>query len=348
MSLSTEHNVARDVLTINTTLAGLMVLEYAWNIRFEMRVIWPQFWKGAEAKIFVVARYLGLAGEIFNVWFASRMASGIPNHPLACRAWYSYHAATVQCLLMSVELLLMRRVCKMYNNDRYIIGILHLFAIAQCAGMAISAWMVVPGLSPSPTCVMVESHPGQIYLGASTIVINLCLLAMILWRYFRGNWQEPLCSYFKITVRDSICTVITVTGIFMFMVLEPIGVHLSQTSKNIHFQLILFSLWFATGRLVLDKERFFHELQNNNELTEVDLDDLEPPDDSDDLCPARPSNSEVVPTDVAIAFNSESGVGTEEDITDERLCDLVDDALLSRCAMCMQTGNGVEGSESRK
>ncbi|OJA17854.1 hypothetical protein AZE42_09843 [Rhizopogon vesiculosus] len=66
---------------------------------------------------------------------------------------------------MSVELLLMRRVCKMYNNDRYILGILHLFAVAQCAGMAISAWMVVPGLSPSPTCVMIESHPGQIYLG---------------------------------------------------------------------------------------------------------------------------------------------------------------------------------------
>ncbi|OJA20709.1 hypothetical protein AZE42_06922 [Rhizopogon vesiculosus] len=101
-----------------------------------------------------------------------------------------------------------------------------------------------------------------------------------------------------------------------------------------------------TGRLALDKERSFHELQNNNELTEVDLDDLEPPDDSDDVCAARPSDYKVVPTDVAIAFDSESGVGMEEDIADERLCDLVDDALLSRCAICMQTGNGIKGSES--
>ncbi|OJA12263.1 hypothetical protein AZE42_13177 [Rhizopogon vesiculosus] len=63
------------------TLSGLMALEYAWNIRFEVQVVWWRFWKSVEVKISVVARYVGLVGQTFNVWFASRMASEIPSHP---------------------------------------------------------------------------------------------------------------------------------------------------------------------------------------------------------------------------------------------------------------------------
>ncbi|OAX30913.1 hypothetical protein K503DRAFT_806572 [Rhizopogon vinicolor AM-OR11-026] len=50
MSLSTEHGaVERNRLIVSSfnelqpsaSLTGLMVLEYTWNIRFEVRVIWP-------------------------------------------------------------------------------------------------------------------------------------------------------------------------------------------------------------------------------------------------------------------------------------------------------------------
>ncbi|KAJ8581175.1 hypothetical protein M405DRAFT_832986 [Rhizopogon salebrosus TDB-379] len=276
MSPSVEpETVAHNILIVSTSLSGLMVLEYAWNIPFEVRVIWPQFRKSAEVKIFVIARYIGLAGQIFNIWFSNKMASGIPSNPLACKAWYSYQAVTTQCLLMSVELLLMLRVCDIYKNHKYIICILFVFAGAQCAAMAISALMILPGQSSSATCFLVVSHPGLIHVGVSTIAINWCILTMILWRCFRDTWPKPR-SYLRIMVRDSICTVVAVTGNFLFVVLMPTGVLHSQTCNNILFHVMLFSLWFAAGRLVLHKERFNHDPQNNSELTEVDLDCLEP------------------------------------------------------------------------
>ncbi|OJA14612.1 hypothetical protein AZE42_07959 [Rhizopogon vesiculosus] len=69
MSASTElEAVGLNMLIVSTILSGLTVLEYAWNVRFEIRVIWPQLWRSAEAKIFMIVRYVGLAGQIFNVW----------------------------------------------------------------------------------------------------------------------------------------------------------------------------------------------------------------------------------------------------------------------------------------
>jgi len=47
---------------------------------------------------------------------------------------------------------------------------------------------------------------------ASIVVIHLCLFAVMLWRYFRSDWPEPLASFLKITVRDCIFIVIVMTG----------------------------------------------------------------------------------------------------------------------------------------
>jgi len=53
----------------------------------------------------------------------------------------------------------------MYNNDKYIIGILLVFVGAQFSGMAVATRMVVPTVGFSPTCVVIDSndHPSQIY-----------------------------------------------------------------------------------------------------------------------------------------------------------------------------------------
>ncbi|OAX40290.1 hypothetical protein K503DRAFT_855466 [Rhizopogon vinicolor AM-OR11-026] len=350
MSPSTEPGaVGRNRLIVSTSLAGLMVLEYAWNIRFEVQVIWPQFRKSAKTKIFMVARYVGLTGQILDVWFAKRMASGTPTHPLTCKTWYSFHGMTVQCLLISVELLLVLRACKMYNNNGYVIGLLCVFLGAQCAGMAITVRMVVPILSPSPTCMMVESHPGQIYVGALTIASNLCFLTVILWRYLRSNWPKFLRPYVEIMARDSICTVIVVTGNCLVVIFTPLRTQQPQTIRNIIFPLMVFSFWLVAGRLVLNTERFRQEFQNDHELTDVDLDNLEPLEDSD-ICPAMPSDPKVAQIALSITVDSEPGVGTEEDIADERIYDWADDASLRSCAptMSMETVNGGECYGSRK
>jgi hypothetical protein len=105
---------------------------------------------------------------------------------------------------------------------------------------------------------------------------------------------------------------------------------------------MVFSFWFAVeysnlspcfvahciyqaGRLVLDKERFRQQFQDDCELTEVDLDNLEILDEPD-VCHARPYDSTVARNKILTTVNSKSSLGTEEDITDERPRDSVDDA----------------------
>ncbi|OJA12938.1 hypothetical protein AZE42_11024 [Rhizopogon vesiculosus] len=129
--------------------------------------------------------------------------------------------------------------------------------------------------------------------------------------------------------------------------LTPMGVQQSARG-GVVFPVMVFSFWFAVGRLVLDKEKFRQQFQNDYELTEVDIDNLEPFDDSD-VYPARPFNSKV--TELSIVAGPELGVGIEGDIADERIYDWVDDASPSSFAptiMSSETGNGGECSGSRK
>ncbi|OJA09167.1 hypothetical protein AZE42_13015 [Rhizopogon vesiculosus] len=112
--------------------------------------------------------------------------------------------------------------------------------------------------------------------------------------------------------------------------------------RNILSPVMVFSFWFAVGRLVLDKEKFRQQFKNDYGLTEVDMDNLEPLGDFD-VCPARPSNSKVEQIELSIAVDSGLGLGMEGDIADERIYDWVDDTQLSGCAptvMPSETGNG--------
>ncbi|OAX30746.1 hypothetical protein K503DRAFT_778045, partial [Rhizopogon vinicolor AM-OR11-026] len=110
---------------------------------------------------------------------------------------------------------------------------------------------------------------------------------------------------------------------------------------GVGFPVMVCSFWFAVGRLVLDKEKFRQQFQNDYELTEVDIDNLEPLDDSD-VYPTRPFNSKV--TELSIAVDPELGLGIlEGDIADECIYDWVDDASPSSFAptiMPSETGNG--------
>jgi hypothetical protein len=106
-------------------------------------------------------------------------------------------------------------------------------------------------------------------------------------------------------------------------------------------------LLYQVGRLVLDKEKFRQQFQNDYELTEVDIDNLEPLDA--DVYPAKSFNSKAA--ELSIAVDPELGVGMEGDITDEHIYDWVDGTSPSSFAptiMPMEAGGGDECSGSRK
>ncbi|KAG1764107.1 hypothetical protein EDD22DRAFT_462971 [Suillus occidentalis] len=242
--------VARNVAALTTALNACMVLEYMCSVSDEIRLIWPRFWKTTEAKMFIVTSY--------NIWFAFRMASGVPNSQFACKVWSSYQAAIIQYLLLSVEILLMRRVYKMYKKSKPIFALLFIFGGAQSAAMASNARLIVNGTHYSPTCVILSAHHSRIYVGVSIIVAFVFILVAMLWRFFgnQPSWSEVPHAWLKLAVRDGSCTVIAITLIFVFMFLCITRViNMAEMTGNIIFYVLLTCLWFAAGRIVLHQER---------------------------------------------------------------------------------------------
>lgn len=338
-----------------------MVLEYIWYLSDEIRLVWPRFWKTTEAKIYVVTRYAGLAGQSFNIWFAFRMVSGVPNSQFACRVWSSYQAATIQCLLLSVALLLVLRVYKMYRKGKSIFALSIIFCGAQSAAMAVNVRLIVTGSRYSPTCVIISPHHSRIYVGASIIALFMFILVTMLWRFFRStsSWSEAPHAWLKLAVRDGTYTAIAITVIFIFMFLCITRVIDTQMSGNIIFYVLLSCLWFAAGRIVLHQEKFrkIQESQKGDvndpsrwtQTIEVDFNDIRPFDDPD-VCPTSSSGSEVESTEVSTSSEFMSDAGTR-DIADEHLCEWDDNTLSSSCAptfMLVERCISGEGSDTRK
>jgi hypothetical protein len=338
---TTIDPVARNIAIITTTLTAFMVFEYFWFLSDEIRLVWPRFWKTTEAKMYVVTRYTGLAGQSYNIWFAFRMLSGVPNSQFTCRVWSSYQAAMIQYLLLSVELLLMKRVYKMYKKGKPICTLLFIFGGAQSATMAVNARLIVTGTRYSPTCIIISPHHNRIYVGVSIIVTFVFILVAMLWRFFgnQSNWSEVPQAWLKLAVRDGSCTTVAITLILIFMFLCTMRVINTQMSGNIIFYVLLSCLWFAAGRIVLHQEKFrkIQESQKGEvndpsrwtQTIEVDIDDFMVFDDPD-ACPMSPSGLEVESTEVATPFDSISNAGTK-DIADEHLWE-EDSVPLSSCA----------------
>ncbi|KAG2030566.1 hypothetical protein BDR03DRAFT_1017008 [Suillus americanus] len=366
--------VAHNIAIMTTTFTGLMVLEYIWSLPDETRLVWPRFRKTIEASIFVVIRYAGLAGQGFNIWFAFRMASGVPNSPSACIAWCLYQTVMTQFLLFAVESLLMPQVYKMYNKTKTIFALLIIFCGAQFAAMAASARLFITGTRYSPTCVIISHHHSRNYVGVSIIVTFMFILVTMLWRFFgsTSGRSEALRAWLKLAVRDGCCTIIMIMVIVIFMFLCNMGVIDIQMSRNIIFYVLLLCLWFAVeceilgghslphslfqiGRIVLHQEKFrqIQESQmgdvNDSSLwtqsIEVDPDDIASFDDPD----ACPTSLEVESTEVSTPLDSMSDAGTR-DIADEHLCEWEEDSVpLTSCAptfMLIERFISGEGSDS--
>lgn len=155
-----------------------------------------------EAKVYMFARYLGLASQMyvqsgppssmssnthalrcdrFNVAFTVRMSFGVATSPAGCRRWFIYEAVVVQVLLLIVECLLMTRstlsihcfcfqgfahqprVYAIYLRQPLILVVLILFGITQLCSMGVSAGLSFPSNKYTITCMMVKSNPGNAF-----------------------------------------------------------------------------------------------------------------------------------------------------------------------------------------
>ncbi|KIJ60851.1 hypothetical protein HYDPIDRAFT_31898 [Hydnomerulius pinastri MD-312] len=143
----------------------VMLVDYGWLLRDELKIIWPKLWSSRYAKVYVFSRYLGTASQIFNVFFSLRMLAGVSAAPSTCKMWYNYQAIVVQVLLATVEGTLMHRIYALFLGNKWILSFLILFGIGQIASMAVSARVALPSIRYTETCLVVATHPGSIYFG---------------------------------------------------------------------------------------------------------------------------------------------------------------------------------------
>ncbi|KAI6099429.1 hypothetical protein EDD16DRAFT_503859 [Pisolithus croceorrhizus] len=128
--------LARKVAISACVSLGLMTVEFAWLLRDEFIFIWPGVrFRNLYALVYVLTRYLGLAGQGFNVYFSLRIASGAITSPALCKMWFRYQAMTIQVLLAAMECALMHRIYALFLKNRWVLALLVLLGTSQLASI---------------------------------------------------------------------------------------------------------------------------------------------------------------------------------------------------------------------
>ncbi|KAF8550729.1 hypothetical protein OG21DRAFT_373642 [Imleria badia] len=205
-----EDAALRVAISASVSLA-VMLAEFLWLIRDEVKYVWPRIRATWTARIYMLTRYVGLASQIFNVCFTVRMYLGVYTSPRGCRLWFSYQAIVVQFLLVFVEGLLMHRLYALFLRSRLILTMLICFALGQLGSMGVSARFAFTSNRYTVTCMLLRSNPGNAFFSATTMTTNVIIFFMTFWRYFRlpAKWTEGMG---RVVMRDSAFSLGAITG----------------------------------------------------------------------------------------------------------------------------------------
>ncbi|KAH7891003.1 hypothetical protein F5I97DRAFT_1840716 [Phlebopus sp. FC_14] len=266
MSVDDGSNaVSRNILISASVSLAVMIVDFVWLLREERKRIWPKVRSSQYAKLYVLSRYPGLVGQIFNVYFVSRMDAGTIVAPSTCKMWYSYQATMVQLLLAAVEGPLMHRVYALYFRNRAILLLLILIAAAQIGSMIVSARMSVPGVRYTGTCLVIKTHPGSVYFSATTMATNVVIFFMTFWKYFSLPRRWTQGAFGRVVLRDSALSLIATSLLLLFMMLCTLNVIKTSMSGNITYYWLVCTLWVTVGRIIINHERV--SLEDENYIT---------------------------------------------------------------------------------
>lgn len=251
---------------------GLMVVEFAWLLRDEFKFIWPDVrFRNPYALVYILTRYLGLAGQGFNVYFSLRIASGVATSPALCKMWFRYQAMTIQVLLVAMECALMHRIYALFLKNRWILAILIILGASQLASMLVSARLAIPQVPHSNTCYVLKPHASTIYFGATSMATNLAILFMISWRYLRlpVTWTHTPLGH--ILLRDSTLSLVAILVLLFIMIILNSGVLQTPMSGNILYYWFFCTIWISLGRLIVNHSKVVQAGSEENLLTQVEV-----------------------------------------------------------------------------
>lgn len=247
---------------------GIMVLDFAWLFRDEVKFIWPKVrCRERFALVYIVARYAGMGGHIFNVYFSLRIASGVVTPPALCILWFRYQAVTIQLLLAAVEISWMHRIYTLFRKNHWILALLIILGIAQLLSMVISARLALPNMSYSSTCYVTRPHAASAYFGATTMTTNLAILFMISWRYLKLPVPKPteimkyeaIRAILRVVLRDSALSIVSLVVLTLVMMLANMGAIELSLNGNIIYHWLFCVLWMSFGRVTVNHAKVVQE-----------------------------------------------------------------------------------------
>ncbi|KIK77942.1 hypothetical protein PAXRUDRAFT_351524 [Paxillus rubicundulus Ve08.2h10] len=263
-AMSDDKAMALKIVISAASSLVVMVIEFAWLLPDELKVVWPKLCSSRYAKVYVCSRYLGISSQIANVCFAWRMYAGTPSTSTVCRMWYGFQATVVQLLLGSVEGALMHRVYALFFRNQYIFLVLALFAVCQVGSMVVSAHFAVPSGRHTETCMVIRPHPGNAYFGATTMTTNLLILFMTSWKYLRLPIKRASDSIGWVVLRDSALSLLAISIMMLFVTLCALEVITPSMSGNFSYYWLVCILWVSIGRIIVNHEKLALDMEGDS------------------------------------------------------------------------------------
>ncbi|KAG9312061.1 hypothetical protein JVU11DRAFT_7342 [Chiua virens] len=252
-----DEETARKVLISSCVALAIMIVDYIYLFRSEIKFVWPKLVSWGHPKGYVISRYLGLGCQIYNVYFTVRMYLGVPTTIEGCRLWFSFQAACVLLLLLIAEFMLMYRIYALFLKSKVICSILISLFVGQTAAMVVSAVLSFPTNKHTVTCLITRSSVGNVFFSTTTMATNILIFFMTFWRYLQLPKKCSQQGHIKVAFRDSAAAVLMISSIMLFMTLCSLQVIKPNMSGNITYYWFVCILFLAIGRLVVDHQKIY-------------------------------------------------------------------------------------------
>lgn len=247
---------------------GVMLVDFFWLLRDEITFVWPNIRRCRPySLVYVIERYLGLAGQGFNVYVSLRIASVLSTPPSYCKAWFVYQAITVQILLLSIECALIHRIYALFQRNCSILSVLAIFCSLQLLSLGASAWLAIPNTKHSETCYVLKPNIDTIYFATTTMATHLVMFFMIFWRGLELPLEWTRDTFGRVVLRDSALSPLIISALTGIMVLCNTGVIQTSLNGNVFYCWLYCTMWISLSRIIVNHSKVELLKDSSNDVT---------------------------------------------------------------------------------
>ncbi|PPQ97250.1 hypothetical protein CVT26_000643 [Gymnopilus dilepis] len=213
---STDESLLRSlVVRQSSTVAtwALLLFEHLLTCRMELRYIWRRPFKLNQG-VYLFSRYLGIIVQSVNLYLALGPHSTPTVTEHSCKRWQLFQALASYALSGALHLILMLSVYALYFKHLGVGIYLAILFFGQCATQAFVTPNALLRVSYDPVCNSVGVHRDSMYLGISTWLTYISLVALAAAKHNLLRLGAPVV---KLVLRDGAWTVLLLCTLFTAM-----------------------------------------------------------------------------------------------------------------------------------